>query len=96
MGGLMRWQRTWAPLALCAEGTYSFYLWHAPVLNTLAQLMAPPLTLVLGFAVTGAISIGTTLVLERPIRRWVNARYVDRPKTAPIVESESETVAAGP
>jgi peptidoglycan/LPS O-acetylase OafA/YrhL len=42
MGGLMGWQQRWAWAALGAEATYSFYLWHDPILNALASVMPPP------------------------------------------------------
>jgi peptidoglycan/LPS O-acetylase OafA/YrhL len=85
MGGLLRWPQNWAWAAVCADATYSFYLWHAPVLNTLAPLLAAPATLGLGFLFTGVISVATTVILERPIRQWIGGRLGDGARPAELL-----------
>jgi peptidoglycan/LPS O-acetylase OafA/YrhL len=74
MGALMGWKQQWAWAALGADATYSFYLWHVPVLGTLAPLLSAPATFLLGLLITGLISVVATVLLERPIRKWVRAR----------------------
>ena len=74
MGGLIDLRRNWAWTALAADATYSFYLWHYPVMNSLSLVLAPALGVALGFLIAGAISVATTVVLERPIRTFVDLR----------------------
>jgi peptidoglycan/LPS O-acetylase OafA/YrhL len=78
MGALMGRRQRWTWMALGADATYSFYLWHLPVLSTLAPVVIAPATLVLGFLITGLVSVATTMIFERPIRRWAAARIASR------------------
>jgi peptidoglycan/LPS O-acetylase OafA/YrhL len=74
MGGAIGWRRKWAWAAVGADATYAFYLWHYPILNALAGAMSPVAAAVAGLAIAAAISLATTHVLERPIRRWLDSR----------------------
>jgi peptidoglycan/LPS O-acetylase OafA/YrhL len=79
MGALMGWRQRWAWAALGADATYSFYLWHLPVLETLAARFIPSGTIILGLLITGLISVTITVVLEKPIRRWAASWIASRP-----------------
>ena len=80
MGALLGWRQQWAWAALGADATYSFYLWHLPVLETVAARFIPSATIILGFLITGLIAVTTTVMLEKPIRRWAASRLASRPQ----------------
>jgi peptidoglycan/LPS O-acetylase OafA/YrhL len=94
MGGLMKSRQHWAWAALAADSTYSFYLWHLPILAALAVLATPPAAVALAFLITAGISVATTIVLERPIRTRANAWIGDRARRRTIAEGVRALVRA--
>lgn len=77
--GIMAALLTWRPkhgakiAALAADVSYPFYLWHAPVLASLAPLVGVA-AVPIGF-VAAAIASTLSAVLETPIRRnWASSR----------------------
>jgi peptidoglycan/LPS O-acetylase OafA/YrhL len=86
MGALMKSRQSWAWVALAADSSYSFYLWHLPTLGVLAPLVAPPVAVALAFAIAAGISVATTVILERPIRKRANAWISDRVRRRTVAE----------
>ena len=60
------------PVAIAADMTYAFYLWHESVLESLH--LSGPVLVVVGFAVSAAVSAASLFVLERPILSAVTLR----------------------
>jgi peptidoglycan/LPS O-acetylase OafA/YrhL len=90
-------RRGTALIALAADASYPFYLWHASILATLSPLFRGLALGVIGFAVAATVSVASVVVVERPLRRaWV---WVKKPRNAqvglPVSVRAGKTPAAG-
>jgi peptidoglycan/LPS O-acetylase OafA/YrhL len=99
MASSLSWncRRATALIALAADASYPFYLWHASILVTLSPLVRGLALGVIGFAIAAAVSVASVVVVERPIRRaWA---WLKRPRNAlvglPVPVRAGETPAAG-
>jgi peptidoglycan/LPS O-acetylase OafA/YrhL len=77
MGSTLRWRPKVGSsvMALAADASYPFYLWHAPVLAVVASTSTGYPALAAGFAIAAAASLGSVLLVERPfLRSWNRSR----------------------
>lgn len=65
------------PMVLLGESSYSFYLYHMPVMVWVNHLGPIPLLfkVPLLFALTQGLSLLSLFMIERPARTWLLARY---------------------
>jgi peptidoglycan/LPS O-acetylase OafA/YrhL len=90
MGASLRWEhsRGASRIALAADASYPFYLWHASILVALAPTIGGIALAVVGFALAATISTASVVLVEHPIRRWwERLKKATTPKMAPEVSA---------